>query len=199
MGDWSLFDPSSWFGDSGSSVSTDYPTSGLVDWNLGWNTQYQTPGKSDSDVASWTSYVGSGGSLVPGWAVNYQTNTGTSPTQAWSGGTGDWNISDAFSGISDIFSGITDIFKTGVSAYTGVQQLINAQNPQDKLVRPPGSNIVYVQRGTDLIPLNQAYPNIFASSQYQQAQQQDMFNNILKFGALALGGVLVFKLVDKKK
>ena len=196
MGDW--WNPLTWFdGDSGSA-SNDFPTSGAIDWNLGWNTDYQTPGMSDSDVKSWTDYVGSGGSLVPGWYPNYVTNTGTVP-----GGTtttsSDFDLGDIFGGITSALQGIGGVFNTGLQAYANVQQLINAQNPQDKIVRPPGSNMVYIQRGTELIPLNTAYPQIFGSAQFQQAQQQDMFNNIFKFGALALGGVLLFKLVDKKK
>lgn len=196
MGEW--YNPLTWFDSWGSGGSSnDFPTSGAIDWNLGGNTQYTTPGMSDADVKSWNDYVTIGGTMVPNWYPNYAYSGGTTTNTDTT--SSDFDLGDIFGNITDAIKGIGGVFNTGLQAYANVQQLINAQNPQDQLVRPQGSNMVYVQRGTDLIPLQTAYPQIFGGQQFQQAQQQDMFNSIFKFGALALGGVLLFKLVDKKK
>lgn len=140
----------------------------------------------------WKDYQFGGGTMTP--------NTGQVST---TGG------SDIFSGISsglnDFLSGVNStlgslggIFGQGLQAYAAVQQLINAQNPSDQIIRHPTLGVVVerTQGGTKTyLPVATAYPQF--SGQLQQAEKDSNLNTVLLVGALGLGAFILLK--DKKK
>jgi len=130
-----------------------------------------------------------------GTDTNWATNTGGNQNTT----TG----SDFFSGLGDFFTGLTQnlpgLVQTGLATWQTVEQIIAQQNPQDELVRLPGSNNPVVQRiqggQTSYYPITQLYPSL--APQVQQAQQNSWIGPVLLAGVAGLGLFLVFQ--NKKR
>lgn len=186
VGGW-IDDISAWFGGGGASTSTDYPTSGLIDWNTslgGGSTAYPSAGQSDMDAALWASYANSGGTLPND--QNYTTTSGNFFTDL-SNGAGDF-----FNGLTSSLTSLGGLFNTGLEAYARVQMLINQVNPQDKIITIPGRSGAYVDKGGGtVVPLEQEYPTLRAD--IDKANSAASLNKILIFGVVGLGLVLILK------
>lgn len=187
----SWYDPTTWFDDS--NTTPDISTGGagsIVDPNslFGFNfdnlfgggsgTQYQNPGLSDADLQARLDYINAGG------VMNYQPTTpGTTPS----------SFLDGFN-LNDFLAGITGVAQAGFGIYAGVQNIINAQNPSDKLVFLPGSNTPVIQRtqngGSTYIPVDKLYPSLVP--QIKQAQNS-WIGPALIAGVLGLGLILILK------
>lgn len=193
LGAW--YDPTTWFSDS-STVSTDtgatgsYTNSsdpfGWSSWLSGGQSTDVVGGVSDSQLSDWNNYWASGGVMGSNLSNQQNQTIGTSSDSI-------------FAGIGDFFSGLTQnlpgLVQTGLGAWSSVNQIISQQNPQDKLIVLPGSNIPVVQRTqngqTSYYPITQLYPSL--APQVQQAQKNSWIGPALLVGALGLGAVLIFK------
>lgn len=199
FGEFNLFDPDTWFGGgSGSTGSTagSYalpPTTdpfGWSSWLGGGQSTTILPGVSDSDMTAWNNYWSSGGTM--GTDTGWATSSGGTQTST----TG----SDFFSGLGDFFTGLTQnlpgLVQTGLATWQSVEQIIAQQNPSDKLVTLPGSNIPVVQRTiggqTSYFPITQLYPSL--TPQVQQATRaQNWLLPVVLVGALGIGFILISK------
>lgn len=158
---------------------------GWSSWLGGGQSTDVVGGVSDSQLNDWNTYWASGGVM----------NANLGGTQS-----GTASSSDIFSGIGDFFSGLTQnlpgLIQTGLGAYAQVQQLIAAQNPQDELVRLPGSNTPVIKRTqggqTSYYPITQLYPSL--APQVQQAQRsQNWLLPVALVGILGIGFILITK------
>lgn len=155
------------------------PSTGAVNWN-------ETLGQTAPTYGGYYGYnpsffnAGSGSSSAD---IAGTTNTG----------------GDLFSGFNDFLSGATsslgNLFNTGISAYATVQQLINAQNPNDQIIFDPRLGGAIVQRtqggATTYVPVATAYPQLVG--QVAQADRSRNMTTILMVGALGLGLILILK------
>jgi len=186
VGGW-FDDISSWFGGGGASTSTDYPSSGLIDWSTslgGGSTSYPSAGQSDMDAALWQSYANSQGTLPND--QTYTTQTGNFFTDL-SNGAGDF-----FNGLTSSLTGLGGLFNTGLEAYARVQALINQTNPQDKIITIPGRSGAFVDKGGgNILPIEKVYPSLLP--EIDKANSAASLNKMLIFGALGLGLVLILK------
>ena len=106
---------------------------------------------------------------------------------------------DFFSGLGDFFSGLTQnlpqLAEIGLGTYKEIQNIIAQDNPQDKLVMIPGSNIPVIQRTeggrSSYYPISQLYPGL--APQVQKAQQNSWILPVAIVGALGLGFLLLRK------
>lgn len=190
------YNPFTWFGDDtpeadtgGTAGSYTLPPTtdpfGWSSWLGGGQSTDVVGGVSDSTLDDWNTYWTSGGVMNANLGGT-QSNTASS--------------SDIFSGIGDFFSSLTQnlpgLVQTGLGAYAQVQQLIAAQNPQDELVRLPGSNTPVIKRTqagqTSYYPITQLYPSL--APQVQQAQQsQNWLLPVALVGVLGIGFILISK------
>lgn len=188
------YDPTTWFGDdttdSGGTAGsyTLPPTSdpfGWSSWLGGGQSTGVVAGVSDADLYDWNTYWASGGAMTANLGG---TQSGTASS------------SDIFSGIGDFFTGLTQnlpgLIQTGLGAYQSIQQIIAQQNPQDELVRLPGSTVPVVKRTqagqVSYFPITQLYPSL--APQVQQAQQsQNWLLPVVLVGALGIGFILISK------
>lgn len=192
FGEW--WNPTTWFSDStvdtgGTGGSYTLPPTtdpfGWSSWLGGGQSTDVVGGISDSQLKDWNTYWASGGVL------NANLGGGSSPTASTS--------SDIFSGIGDFFSGLTQnlpsLVQTGLGTWQAINQIIAQQNPQDELVRIPGSNTPVVKRTTNgqttYYPITQLYPSL--TPQVQQAQQSSWLLPVLLVGALGIGFILITK------
>lgn len=158
---------------------------GWSSWLGGGQSTDVVGGVSDSQLNDWNTYWASGGVM----------NANLGGTQS-----GTASSSDIFSGIGDFFSGLTQnlpgLIQTGLGAYAQVQQLIASQNPQDELVRLPGSNTPVIKRTqggqTSYYPITDLYPSL--APQVQQAQRsQNWLLPVALVGILGIGFILISK------
>lgn len=191
FGAFDLFDYSTWFDDSGTTP--EFSTGGtgstgnsndLFGFNFdnffggGSSTDYQNPGLSDADLQARLDYINAGG------VMNYQPTTPGSTASSFL---------DGFN-LNDFLAGITGVAQTGFGIYAGIQNIINEQNPSDKLVFLPGSKTPVIQRtqsgGSTYIPVGTLYPSLVP--QIQQAQNS-WIGPVLIAGVLGLGLILILK------
>ena len=195
LGAFDLFDPGSWFGgdstpefsapSSGGSPSTSTGSDDLFGWdNLfggGSSTDFNA-GVSDSQLNAWNEYWASGG--VMGADLSGGTSTSTSTGSSF----------DFLGGVNDFLAGITGVAQTGLGIWQGVQNVINQQNPSDKLVKIPGSNTPVVERvvngKTTYYPITQLYPSL--TPQVQTAQNS-WIGPVLIAGIVGFGLILILK------
>jgi len=194
------------WGSSSSTSSSTYipPVSGSSGYDnlFGWSSdpfQYgsytgtTTPPAYDTTFDTWwKSYSGSGGVMTP---TTGQITSGGS--DIFSGISS--SLNDFLSGVNGTLGSLSGIFGQGLQAYAAVQQLIQSQNPSDKIIKDPATGMVVVERtqGTSksYLPLASAYPQF--AGQIAQAEKSSNLNTMLLVGALALGGFILLK--DKKK
>ena len=192
FGAFDLFSPSTWF--DGEDTPPDISTGGtsfdgnsndLFGFNFdnffggGSSTEYQNPGLSDADLQARLDYINSGG------VMNYQpTIPGTTPS----------SFLDGFN-LNDFLNGITGVAQAGFGIYKGIQDIINEQNPSDKLVFLPGTRTPVIQRtqggSSTYVPLDKLYPSLVP--QVQRAQQNSWIGPALIAGVLGLGLILILK------
>lgn len=194
----------------GSSTTTTPSTggsSGLIGGSSGWDPLFgygtdpfkfgdytgTTTVKYDTSFDNWwKDYSARGGVMTPTTGQVSATQNSDIFTNISSG------LNDFLSGVNSTIGGLGNLFGTGLQAYAAVQQLINAQNPSDKIIRDPNLGVVVerTQGGkTTYVPLVTAYPQF--AGQIQQAEKSSNTNTILLVGALAVGAFILLK--DKKK
>jgi hypothetical protein len=193
FGAFDLFSPSTWFGgdDTTPEISTggasfDGNSNDLFGFNFdnffggGSSTAYQNPGLSDADLQARLDYINAGG------IMGYQpTVPGTTPS----------SFLDGFN-LTDFLNGITDVAQAGFGIYAGIQNIINEQNPSDRLVFLPGTNTPVIQRtqggGSTYIPVDKLYPSL--APQIRQVQNQNSWiGPALIAGVLGIGLILILK------
>ena len=167
----------------GSSTPSSLPATDVDSAFFGGSSWDQILGESQKfqgyNVTAINNYTNSGGVLATG-------NTDTASS-------GDF-FTDLASGFNSFLTGITNIVPAGLQAYAQVQQLINSQNPSDRIVNTPlGVRVERTQGGsvTYLDPLT-LYPQY--AQQIQQAQTSSKnTTTLLIAGALGLGLILILK------
>lgn len=203
-----------WLDDLGASISSGWNNlfGSTPDYTDYWNQQTGGGGSAGFGYGDSPFNYGNYTGLTPDtsytttfdqWWKDYSATGGVmTPTTGQVNATGG---SDVFAGISsglnDFLSGVNStlgslggIFGQGLQAYAAVQQLINAQNPQDQIIQHPQLGVV-VQRtqggSTTYVPVATAYPQF--AGQIQQAEKQSNMNTILLVGALGLGAFILLK------
>jgi hypothetical protein len=194
LGAFNLFDYNTWFGgdstpefsapsSGGSSSTGSSDPFGWSSWfsDGGSSTDFNS-GVSDSQLNAWNEYWASGG--VMGADLSGGTSTSTSTGSSF----------DFLGGLNDFLAGITGVAQTGLGIWSGVQTIINQENPTDELVKLPGSNTPVVKRvtggQTQYFPITQLYPSL--APQVQQAQNS-WIGPALIAGVLGLGLILILK------
>lgn len=197
-----------WFDDLTSSISNFF-TGG----NSGYTAGGGSAGFGFNDNPFQTGYTGltpstSYNTTFDDWWRDYSASGGVmTPTTGQTTASGSDIFTGISSGLNDFLSGVTstigslgNLFGTGLQAYAAVQQLINAQNPSDQIIRDPNLGVV-VQRtqggNVTYIPLATAYPQF--AGQIQQAEKSSNLNTILLVGALGLGAFILIQNTSKKK
>ena len=167
----------------GSSTPSSLPATDVDSAFFGGSSWGEILGEAEKfqgyNVTAINNYTNSGGVLATG-------NTGTSTTSDF--------LTDFTTGLGDFFKGVTTLIPAGLSAYAQVQQLINSQNPTDRIVNTPlGVRVERTQGGsvTYLDPLT-LYPQY--AQQIQQAQTSSKnTTTLLIAGVLGLGLILILK------
>ena len=125
---------------------------------------------------------------------NYTNSGGVMPYNTTNTASSGDIFADLASGFGSFLTGITNIVPAGLQAYAQVQQLINAQNPTDRIVNTPlGVRVERTQGGntTYLDPLT-LYPQY--AQQIQQAETSSRSTTMLLIaGALGLGLIFILK------
>lgn len=136
----------------------------------------------------WKDYSARGGTMAPTSGQAAPSASSDIFTNISSG------LNDFLSGVNSTIGGLGNLFGTGLKAYESVQQLINSQNPSDRIIRDPNLGVVVerTQGGrTTYVPLASAYPQF--AGQIRQAEKSSNLNTALVVGALAVGAFILFK------
>jgi hypothetical protein len=189
LGAFDLFDSSTWFGgDSTPEISTGGSTSTGSSDPFGWSSWFSDGGSStdfntgvsDSQLNAWNEYWASGGVMGADLSNPVSTTGGSS--------------FDFLGGVNDFLAGITGVAQTGLGIWSGVQKIINEQNPTDELVKLPGSNTPVIKRvvggNATYYPITQLYPSL--APQVRTAQNS-WIGPALIAGVLGFGLILILK------
>lgn len=189
-------------GSSSSGTSTTLPsTGGSSGWDplFGYGTDpfkfgdytgtTSQPSYDTTFDSWWKNYSATGGVMTP--STGQLTSGGSSDIFAGIGS----GLNDFLSGVNSTLGSLGGIFGQGLQAYAAVQQLINSQNPTDRIIKDPATGMVVVERSqagkVTYLPLASTYPQF--ASQISQAEKQSSMNTVLLVGALAVGAFILLK------